>query len=96
MYQNVRGIKSKMESLLDKIDEIEPTIFCITEAHLLPTEEVKVEGYRIYPNFRDNYGGGLLIGVRKELEKVTTVVAKETENAMVKVSGWLSITVVSN
>ena len=40
MYLNIRGMKAKFDSLLEKIDEIEPTVICITETHLLEIEEV--------------------------------------------------------
>ena len=48
----------------------------ITETHLLGDEEVEIDGYKVYPNGRDNSGGGVLIAVRKELEKICTVVEK--------------------
>ena len=31
MYLNVRGLKSKLESFIEKIMEVEPTVFCVTE-----------------------------------------------------------------
>ena len=87
-FQNVRGIKSKLESLRDKIDEVRPTVIGITETHLLGDEKVEIDGYEIYPNGRDNSGGGVLIAVRKELEKICTVVEKSKEVAE---SLWLTI-----
>ena len=80
MYLNIRGLKSKFESLLDKIDEVEPTIVCITETHLLKTEKVEIEGYKVYRNDRDNYGGGLLVGVKDPLGNICTIVKKSSQN----------------
>ena len=79
MYQNIRGLKSKLDSLLEKLEEVEPTLFCITETHLLEKEGLKIEGYELYRNDRDNFGGGILIGVRIELEGVCTIVEKSKD-----------------
>ena len=79
MYQNIRGLKSKLDSLMEKLEEVEPTLFCITETHLLEKEGLKIEGYELYRNDRDNFGGGILIGVRIELEGVCTIVEKSKD-----------------
>ncbi len=79
LSHNIRGIKSKLPSLLTIIAEDDPTIFCITETHLLEEEKIDVEGYEIYRNDRDNLGGGVLIGVKLELNKITTIVEKSSE-----------------
>ena len=78
-YLNIRGLKSKFSSLLTKIEEEEPTIFCITETHLLEEEDVKVDGYKLYRNDRNNVGGGVMIGVKMELENITTLVNKSND-----------------
>ena len=79
MYLNIRGLKSKFESLLDKIEEVEPTIVCVTETHLLETEKIEIEGYKVYRNDRDNYGGGILVGVKDPLKNICTVVKKSSK-----------------
>ena len=73
---NVRGIKSKIESLKDKIDEVQPTVICITETHLAEAEDLKLDGYEVYRNDRNNEGGGVLIAVRTEIENICTIVHK--------------------
>ncbi len=78
-YQNMRGLKSKFESLLDKIDEVSPTIICLTETHLLETEALAIKGYKIFRNDRDNKGGGILVAVREEIKHICTVVEKGKE-----------------
>ena len=32
-YQNIRGIKSKVDSLTETVDDIIPTIICLVETH---------------------------------------------------------------
>ena len=88
MYLNIRGMKAKFDSLLEKIDEIEPTVICITETHLLEIEEVTIDGYVPYRNDRNNSGGGIYVGIRKELEKVCTIVEKKKD---IEESLWITI-----
>lgn len=87
-YQNIRGIKSKMESLMEKIEEYSPTVVCITETHLLDTEPLELDGYEIYRNDRDNLGGGSLIAVSKTIDSICTEVEKEKEGGE---TFWLAI-----
>ena len=76
-FHNVRGLKSKMESLQDKIDEVCPTLIGITESHLLEKEKLKFDGYADpFRNDRDNLGGGICIAVRQEIKDICTVVEK--------------------
>ena len=79
MYLNIRGLKSKMESLCEKIEEIQPTIICITETHLLKEENVEIDDYVSLRNDRNSSGGGVLIAVRKELKNICTIVEKKKE-----------------
>ena len=76
MSLNIRGLKSKLDSLMEKLEEVEPTVFCITETHLLKKEKINIEGYELYRNDRDNFGGGIMIGVKIELYNICTVVKK--------------------
>ena len=79
MYQNIRGIKSKLDSLMEKLEELEPTLFCISETHLLDTEELQIDGYELYRTDRDNVSGGVLIGVRNELEGICRIVEQSKD-----------------
>ena len=88
MYLNIRGLKSKLESLREKIEEIDPTVICITETHLLEKEGLDIEGYVPYRNDRDNLGGGIYVGVKEELKTVTTIVHKWKD---VGESLWITI-----
>ena len=80
MYHNIRGGKSKYDSFLDKVDEIKPTLVCLTETHLMDNENFPIDGYKDpFRNDRDNNGGGVLIAVKKELANVCTVVEKSSD-----------------
>ena len=84
MYLNIRGIKSKFDSLLTKIEEIEPTIICLTETFLLQKEKCEIEGYEVWPSLV----GGLLIAVKNEVKNICTIVEDKKE---VGESMWVSI-----
>ena len=70
----MRGLKKKICSFHNIIDELQPTIFCITETHLMEEEKIKVDGYKILRNDRDNDGGGILVGIQNQLKDIITVV----------------------
>ena len=76
-YLNIRGLKCKLDSLNNIIDELEPTLFCITETHLIEKEELEIDGYELYRNDRDQDGGGVLIGIQEQLKNIVTVVEKQ-------------------
>ena len=78
--QNIRGIKSKIDSLRDKIDEVQPTVICLTETRLIEDEDVQVDGHYPFRNDRNSQGGGILILVRNEIKNICTIVKKEREN----------------
>ena len=81
-------MKSKMESLCEKIEEIQPTIICITETHLLKEENVEIDDYVSLRNDRNSSGGGVLIAVRKELKNICTIVEKKKE---IEESLWVTV-----
>ena len=84
MYLNIRGIKSKLKSLNNILDEVQPTIVCITETHLIKKEELKIDGYEFLRNDRNKDGGGVLVGIDERLYKIATIVErkKEVEEAL--------------
>ena len=81
MSLNIRGLKSKIRSLVNILDEVQPTVFSLTETHLAANEDVddEIDGYKIYYNNRNKDGGGVLIGVQKRLKNITVVVDKSKE-----------------
>ena len=67
LYLNIRGIQSKIKSLNNIAEEIQPTIICITETHLMDEEDLQIDGYKNLRNDRDRDGGGVLIAVQEKL-----------------------------
>ena len=77
---NIRGLKSKFSSFQTKIEELLPSIICITETHLTESEKLEIEGYEVFRNDREeNKGGGLLIAVKNEIKNICTVVEKRND-----------------
>ena len=57
-YQNIRGIKSKVESLTETEDDTNPTIICLVETHMLKKEEITTPGYEtVFREDRTNNSG---------------------------------------
>ena len=81
LYLNIRGMKSKINSLNDILEEIQPAIFCITETHLMEKEKLDIDedDYEVFRNDRNQDGGGVLIGVERRLAHLTTIVEKKKE-----------------
>ena len=88
MYLNIRGIKSKLRSLINIVEEIQPTIICITETHLSDDENLEIEGYKPLRNNRDKDGGGVLIAIHEKLAHIATIVDEKKE---VEESLWVVI-----
>ena len=60
-YQNIRGIKSKVDSLTKTVDDTNPTIICLIERHILKEEEITVPGYEtVFREDRTNNSGGIM------------------------------------
>ena len=84
MYQNVRGIKSKLVSLLRIVQEQTPSVICLVETHLEEDDEIEIPGYSIMRKDRNQDGGGCLIAYREEINTlVTRIPEKETEMAWI-------------
>ena len=64
-YVNIRGVKSKMESLREIIDIKQSDIVGIVDKHLQEDEDVIMEGYHTIRKDRNFEGGGLLLLIRK-------------------------------
>ena len=47
LYVNIRGLKSKLDSLENIITEVDPSIMCPVETHLEVTDQVEVGGYTL-------------------------------------------------
>ena len=82
MVDNVRGIKSKLNSIKDILEEEKPAILALTETKLVKEDVVEFEGYITWRVDRKEgkEGGGVLILFRDNLAHVMKVVREEKEN----------------
>ena len=72
MYSNVRGIKSKKDSLIEILNEYKPQMFVITETLLKSDTGMKIDGYTFYGKAREGKnGGGVGILVRNDINDST-------------------------
>ena len=49
-YQNVKGLKSKIDSSAETIADYEPTLICLVETYLTKEEQIQEPGYKIFRN----------------------------------------------
>ena len=82
-------MKSKMESIKEIIKEEKPDIIGLVETHLQEGEFVKIEGYVIIRNDRNQKGGGVLMGIKEKYRNV--YVKKEIEKINNLESIWIHI-----
>ena len=80
IYMNIRGIKSKLNSLEEIIINKEPDIICVVESLLQGNETVEITGYEVITVNRQHQGGGIVVAVKKELANITAVVDETMEN----------------
>ena len=79
-YQNVRGLKSKLDSLQEMIDDYQPALVCIVETHMQKEEEIQMPGYSlVYRNDRSANSGGILIGVRDNIKNISLELTQENK-----------------
>ena len=84
---NSAGIKCKLESLDVILNQLNPQIWTIQETKLKPNEKLKSEvtnKYQIYYLYRkESQGGGLAIGIDKEIESTLIKEGNDEVEAMV-------------
>ena len=78
-YENVRGLKSKIDSLAETIDDYEPALICLVETHLLKEEQIQIPGYKIFRNDGTNNSRGILIAIKEKLKTIVVEVNREEE-----------------
>ena len=66
-YNNIRGVKSKINTLEEIIKDVNPHIICLTETHLGKDENIIVDNYAFIHNNNKEGKGGVSIGVRNVL-----------------------------
>lgn len=84
-YVNIRGIKSKMESLDSVLEERKPDIVGIAETMLDNQEEINLR------NDRNREGGRVTLAVKRDFELVTVKISR---SSVCKQSIWIFICIV--
>ena len=82
MTDNVRGIKSKLNSLNDILESEKPAMIALTETKLMEEDVIHFEGYITWrvDRKKGNEGGGVLIAFKDDFKHVMNVVREENEN----------------
>ena len=80
IYQNIRGMKSKANSLTELVEDQKPRIVCLVERHLEKEEEVAIPGYEtIYRDDETTNSGGILVAVKDNIKTVTMQTHKQEQ-----------------
>ena len=88
MYSNVRGIKSKINSLAGNIDEVNPSILCLVETHLDKKENLEISGYTPYRLDGTSNSAGILIAVVDTIKAIVVEIEEFTDIGYIK---WILI-----
>ena len=87
MSVNAAGIKCKLNSLDDILKRLKPQIWCIQETKLKPSEmlkrDVTSKFQMYYLNRQESQGGGLAIGIDKEIESTLVREGNDEVEALV-------------
>ena len=71
-YQNVRGLKSKLDSLQEMLDDYQPSLICILETHMQKEEGIQIPGYSLVShNGRSANSRWTLIWVRDNIKNIS-------------------------
>ena len=73
MYANIRGMKSKRNSLTETLHDHDPHLYLITETQLRSNVGMQIDGYTFYSRKREGKnGGGVGILVRNDVKNKTS------------------------
>ena len=71
MYVNIRGLKSKTDSLTSIIEEMNPSIICLVETHLDEAERVQLEGLNsVFRSDKSSDSGGIMVAIKDKLKNI--------------------------
>ena len=83
---NANGINSKKESLNSILSTEKPQVFMLQETKCGKPNQISIEGYELYESPRKGKGGGgILIGMRKDLENTPVIVSKHDDGIEIMV-----------
>ena len=84
---NAAGIKCKLDSLNDILKRLKPQVWSIQESKLKPNETLQGEEtdkFQIfYLNRKDSLGGGIAVGIDKDIESTLVREGNDDVEAMV-------------
>ena len=76
-YQNVRGLKSKVDSIMETVSDYQAIPICFFEMHLQKEEEIRMPGYgQIFCNDRSGNRGCIMLAVKENIRTVTLEVVQ--------------------
>ena len=79
-YQNIRGLKSKVDSIMETISDYQPILICLVETHLQKEKEIRIQGYsQIFRNNRSGNSRSIKLAVKQNIKTVTLELAQEKE-----------------
>ena len=88
-FQNIRGVKSKVVSLMGTISDFQPTLICLVKTHLQKEEEIRIPGYNlIFHNDKSANSGWIILALKENMRTVTLEVAQEKETGQ---SLWILV-----
>ena len=79
LLDNVRGIKSKINSINDILTSEKPAVVGLCETKLNEGDMSEIEGYIVKRSDRKEEGGGVLLAYREDLKNIMKVVREENE-----------------
>ena len=97
---NSAGIKCKMDSLQDILKRLKPQIWAVQETKLKPNQTLKcevVDSFQMFYLYRqDSQGGGLVVGVDKDIESTLVREGNDVVEAIVVqvMLGTLSVKII--
>ena len=75
-YQNARGLKSKVDSIMKAFSDYQPMLICLVETHLKKEEKIKILGYsNIFCNDGSGNSGSIMLAANENIRTVTLEVA---------------------
>ena len=87
-YVNIRGIKSKIDSLIRIANETQPQVMCVTETLLGEKETIEIPEYKIFYNSKKAGQAGIIIAIKENLKHVTVETDRVNEEHQ---SLWIKI-----
>ena len=88
-YNNIRGVNSKITSLKDIVNEINPHVICLNETHLDKDENIQIDNYEFINNSNKKGKGGVSIGIRKDILHFCSEITRDTQEYE---TIWIKIT----